>query len=122
MPIRPYRPDSAITDDRPMPMTSRERVLTALAHEEPDRVPIVIGVGAPDAYLYDWPELGTAAIDEATLGRLHGDARGIEGHGAHGRPPQPRVAGWRGGERRREERHDPGDGRRRRAGEREMER
>ena len=26
-----------------MPMTSRERVLTALAHEEPDRVPIVVG-------------------------------------------------------------------------------
>ena len=26
-----------------MPMTPRERVLTALAHEEPDRVPIVIG-------------------------------------------------------------------------------
>ena len=64
-----------------MPMTPRERVLTALAHEEPDRVPIVIGVSnatgikmapyrdlkaaigveAPDAYLYDWPELGTAA-------------------------------------------------------------
>ena len=80
-----------------MPMTSRERVLTALAHEEPDRVPIVIGVSnatgikmrpyrelkrvigvdAPDAYLYDWPELGTAAIDEATLRRLHGDVRGV---------------------------------------------
>ncbi len=67
MPIRPYRPDSAIADDRPMPMTSRERVLAALVHEEPDRVPIVIGVDAPDAYLYDWPELGTTAIDEATV-------------------------------------------------------
>jgi len=61
-----------------MPMTPRERVLTALAHEEPDRVPIVIGpshstgiqmpvyrglkallgIEAPDRYLYDWPELG----------------------------------------------------------------
>lgn len=80
-----------------MPMTSRERVLTALAHEEPDRVPIVIGVSnatgikvqpyrelkriirvdAHDAYLYEWPELGTAAIDEATLRRLHGDVRGV---------------------------------------------
>jgi uroporphyrinogen decarboxylase len=80
-----------------MPMTSRERVLTALAHEEPDRVPIVIGVSnatgikmtpyrelkrrigveAPDAWLYDWPELGTAAVDEATLRRLHGDVRGV---------------------------------------------
>ena len=80
-----------------MPLTPRERVLTALAHEEPDRVPIVIGVSnatsikmggyrevkrligvdAPDAYLYDWPELGTADIDEATLRRLHGDVRGV---------------------------------------------
>jgi uroporphyrinogen decarboxylase len=79
------------------PMTSRERVLTALAHEEPDRVPIVIGasnatgikmapyrelkriagIEAPDAWLYDWPELGTAALDEATLVRLHADVRGI---------------------------------------------
>ena len=64
-----------------MPMTPRERVLTTLNHEEPDRVPLVIGVSnatgikmepyqqikqilgvqAPDEYLYDWPELGTAA-------------------------------------------------------------
>ena len=27
-----------------MPMTPRERVLTTLNHEEPDRVPLVIGV------------------------------------------------------------------------------
>lgn len=80
-----------------MPLTSRERVLTALAHEEPDRVPIVIGVSnatgikmkpyrelkrligvdAPDAWLYHWPELGSAAVDEATLLRLHGDVRGV---------------------------------------------
>jgi uroporphyrinogen decarboxylase len=80
-----------------VPLTSRERVLTALAHEEPDRVPIVIGVSnatgirmgvyrelkqrlgieAPDAWLYDWPELGSAAVDEATLRRLHGDVRGV---------------------------------------------
>jgi uroporphyrinogen decarboxylase len=78
-------------------MTPRERVLTALAHETPDRVPIVLGVSnalgikmrpyralkarlgiaAPDAWLYDWPELGTAAVDEATLRRLHVDARGV---------------------------------------------
>ena len=58
-----------------MPMTPRERVLTTLNHEEPDRVPLVIGVSnatgikmepyqqikqilgvqAPDDYLYDWP-------------------------------------------------------------------
>ncbi len=80
-----------------MTMTPRERVLTAIAHEEPDRVPIVIGVSnatgikmapyrelkeligveAPDEYLYDWPELGTAAIDEETMRRLHSDVRGV---------------------------------------------
>jgi uroporphyrinogen decarboxylase len=78
-------------------MTQRERVLTGLAHEEPDRVPIVIGVSnatgitigpyrdikrlcgieAPDARLYDWPEFGTDALDDATLRRLHGDVRGV---------------------------------------------
>jgi uroporphyrinogen decarboxylase len=78
-------------------MTSRERVRTTLAHEEPDRVPIVIGasnatgmkiepyralkaqlgVDAPDRYLYDWPELGTALLDEAVLERLHSDVRGV---------------------------------------------
>ena len=80
-----------------MPMTPRERVLTAINHEEPDRVPIVIGVSnatsmkmkpyrelkdltgisAPDDYLYEWPELGTAAVDEETLKRLHSDVRGV---------------------------------------------
>ena len=78
-------------------MTSRERVLTAINHEEPDRVPLVIGVSnatgikmqtyqgikkiigvqAPDNYIYDWPELGTAEIDEATMRRLHSDVRGV---------------------------------------------
>ncbi len=80
-----------------MPMSSRERVLAAIHHEEPDRVPLVIGVSnatgikmkpyrgiktiagveAPDNYLYDWPELGTAEIDEETMRRLHGDVRGV---------------------------------------------
>jgi uroporphyrinogen decarboxylase len=80
-----------------MAMTSRERVLAVLNHEVPDRVPIIIGVSnatgikmtpyqglkkhlgiqAADDYLYDWPELGTARIDEATMQRLHGDARGV---------------------------------------------
>jgi uroporphyrinogen decarboxylase len=78
-------------------MTSRDRILTALAHEQPDRVPIVIGtsnttgvkmgayrrlkaglgIDSPDRYIYDWPELGTAALDEAALVRLRGDARGV---------------------------------------------
>lgn len=80
-----------------MPLTPRERVLAAINHEEPDRVPIVIGpsnatgmkmppyrrlkallgIEAPDRYLYDWPELGTALLDEATLERLHSDVRGV---------------------------------------------
>jgi len=80
-----------------MPMTSRERVLSAVHHEQPDRVPLVIGVNnatgikmkpyrgvkdiigvnAPDNYIYDWPELGTAEIDEQTMQRLHSDVRGV---------------------------------------------
>ena len=80
-----------------MPLTSRERVLTAIHHEQPDRVPLVIGVSnatgvkmrpykgikdiigvqAPDNYIYDWPELGTAEIDEETMRRLHSDVRGV---------------------------------------------
>ena len=78
-------------------MTSRERVLATLNHEEPDRVPIVIGannttgikmdtyrgikdligVEAPDEYLYRWPELGTAKLDEKTTQRLGVDVRGV---------------------------------------------
>jgi uroporphyrinogen decarboxylase len=78
-------------------MTSRERVLTTINHAQPDRVPLVIGVSnatgikmkpyqgikriagiqAPDRYLYDWPELGTAEIDEQTMCRLHSDVRGV---------------------------------------------
>jgi uroporphyrinogen decarboxylase len=68
-----------------------------LDHQEPDRVPIIIGtsntttlkmrpyrrlkamlgIRAPDDCLYDWPELGSAAPAEAVLERLHGDARGV---------------------------------------------
>ena len=67
-----------------MSLTPRERVLTAINHEEPDRVLIVIGVsnatsmkmkpyqalkenlgiGGDDEYIYDWPELGTADVEE----------------------------------------------------------
>jgi uroporphyrinogen decarboxylase len=80
-----------------MTMTPRERVLAAVSHEEPDRVPIVLGAGnatgikmkpyrelkqllgidAADEYLYRWPELGTAAVDEETLVRLGSDVRGV---------------------------------------------
>ncbi len=78
-------------------MTGKERVLAALAHEEPDRVPLIIGqtnatgikigpyrglkrllgIEAPDRYIYDWPELGTALPDEAVLERLGSDARSV---------------------------------------------
>jgi uroporphyrinogen decarboxylase len=78
-------------------MTPRERVLAAIHHEEPDRVPLVLGVSnatgikmkpykgikeiigvqAPDNYIYDWPELGTAEIDEESLRRLGSDVRGV---------------------------------------------
>jgi len=80
-----------------MALTSRERVLAAIHHEEPDRVPIVLGasnattmkmapyrrlkgllgIQADDRYLYDWPELGSAALDDATLSRLRSDVRGV---------------------------------------------
>jgi uroporphyrinogen decarboxylase len=80
-----------------MSMTSRERVLTTINHGQADRVPLVIGVSnatgikmkpyqgikrlagiqAPDKYLYDWPELGTAEIDEQTMLRLRSDVRGV---------------------------------------------
>ena len=80
-----------------MTMTGRERVLAAINHEEPDRVPIVIGasnatgmkvgpyrglkrllgIQTEDRYIYDWPELGTILPDEAVLERLHSDVRGV---------------------------------------------
>ena len=78
-------------------MTGRERILTSLDHEEPDRVPLIIGqtnatgikmkpyrglksmlgIESPERYIYDWPELGTALIDEAVLERLGSDARAV---------------------------------------------
>lgn len=80
-----------------MAMNSRDRVLAVLNHEVPDRVPIVMGISnatgikmktyqgikklaninAPDEYIYQWPELGTALIDEETLQRLGSDVRGV---------------------------------------------
>jgi uroporphyrinogen decarboxylase len=78
-------------------MTGKERVLTALNHEEPDRVPLVIGatnatgikmkayralkarlgIEAAERWIYDWPELGTALPDEAVLEGLGSDARSV---------------------------------------------
>ena len=78
-------------------MTGKERVRASLAHEEADRVPLVVGitnatgikmkayrelkklvgVQAPDRWIYDWPELGTALPDEEGLERLGADARGV---------------------------------------------
>ncbi len=110
-----------------MGMTSRERVLAAIHHEEPDRVPIILGVSnatgikmrpyralkrligveAPDAYIYDWPELGTAAVDEETLRRLHSDVRGvldrepasILGRNRQREPHSPFIDSWGSGQR-----------------------
>lgn len=87
-----------------MTLTSRERVQAVLDHELPDRVPIVLGasnatgistpayrklkdylgIQAEEKYLYDWPELGAAAMDEVVLERLHSDVRGV-----HDREPAP---------------------------------
>jgi uroporphyrinogen decarboxylase len=78
-------------------MTSRQRVQAVLNHEQPDHVPVILGVSnatgikmqpyrgvkellgidAPDEYIYDWPELGTAKIDEQTMRRLRSDVRGV---------------------------------------------
>ena len=80
-----------------MKMTSRERVLSVLNYEIPDRVPIVIGasnatgikirpyrkikeilgIQSEDRYLYDWPELGSALPDERVMQRLNSDVRGV---------------------------------------------
>lgn len=109
-----------------MPMTPRERVLAVLAHDVPDRVPIVLGpsnatgikmatyrrikalagIDAPDQYIYDWPELGTARLDEATCGRLHADVRGVLDHfpaavrerNANRPPHSPFIDDWGSGQ------------------------
>lgn len=109
-----------------MTMTPRERVLAAINHEEPDRVPLVIGVSnatgikmkpyqdikrlaginAPDNYIYQWPELGTAEIDEATLQRLHSDVRGVldlppaatRERNRHRLPHTPYIDSWGSGQ------------------------
>lgn len=105
-----------------MGMTSRERVTAVLHHKVPDRVPIIIGtsnatsikmgtyqklkkligVQAADRYLYAWQELGTAAVDEATLQRLHSDVRPVlDSHpdstweaNANRRPGEPFIDSW----------------------------
>ena len=78
-------------------MTSRERVRAVVDGGVPDQVPLIMGVSnatgikmrvyravkelagisEPDAFLYDWPELGTALPGEPTLKRLHSDVRGV---------------------------------------------
>ncbi|MGO8696020.1 MAG: uroporphyrinogen decarboxylase family protein [Rectinemataceae bacterium] len=78
-------------------MTGRERVLAAIAHEEPDRVPIIVGatnatgikmkayralgsalgLEEPERYIYDWPELGTALPGEEAMERLGTDVRAV---------------------------------------------
>ena len=84
-----------------MTTTPRDRVLATPAHEFPDRVPIVLGpttatgikmgtyrrikalagIEAPEErYIYEWPELGTALLDEATAQRLRADVRPVLDH------------------------------------------
>jgi uroporphyrinogen decarboxylase len=79
-------------------MTSRERVLTALEHQEPDRVPFIFGVDlttgimrraykaltkhleieVEEQYMYGtWKELGDARVDEQVLRILGSDGRGV---------------------------------------------
>lgn len=104
------------------PLTSRERVLTALHHEEPDRVPFVIGgdlttgiqteayqrlkeylgIEVKDRYLYDWPELGAVDPDEKILRALGSDVRGVfdrfpeatYAYNASRPPHSPHVNDW----------------------------
>ena len=79
-------------------MSSRDRVLTAINHEVPDRVPLILGVDhstsiaqqayrklkqnldfdAPERYLHgSWQELGSVRVDEEVLVRLGSDGRGV---------------------------------------------
>ena len=80
-----------------MALSPRERVLMTINHQEPDRVPIILGtsnttgmklkpyqglkqllgVESEDRYIYEWPELGTVLADEKVLQRLRADARGV---------------------------------------------
>ena len=110
-----------------MSMTSRERVLAVLNHQEPDRVPIVIGasnatgikmkpfqafkklvgIEAEDRYVYDWPELGTALPDEESMRRLRSDVRPVLDRfpkevleRLHNRPPHtPFIDDWGSGQK-----------------------
>lgn len=78
-------------------MTPKERIQAVLNFQQPDRVPVIIGVSnatgikmetfrkikklcgitSEDRYLYDWPELGTALPDEEMMVRLNSDVRGV---------------------------------------------
>ena len=79
-------------------LSSRERVLLALEHKEPDRVPFIfgvdlttgimrrayqklkdhLGIAAEDCFMYGtWRELGDARVDEEILIQLGGDGRGV---------------------------------------------
>jgi uroporphyrinogen decarboxylase len=79
-------------------MSPRDRVLTTLAHKEPDRVPFIFGVDLTtgimrrayqalanhlgieikEQYMYGtWRELGAARVDEGVLRQLGSDGRGV---------------------------------------------
>jgi len=78
-------------------MTPKERIEAVLNFQQPDRIPVIIGVSnatgikmgayralkkllgvtSEDQYLYDWPELGTALPDKEMMVRLNSDVRGV---------------------------------------------
>lgn len=93
-------------------MTSRERVMTALNHQEPDRVPIDIGGGTSttlvvEAYDNLKKYLGISAgetqtlsrvyrsarLDEAVMRRLGSDCYPLRGRSPVNRTPPPTEAG-----------------------------
>jgi uroporphyrinogen decarboxylase len=70
------------------------------------RIKALAGIEAPDEYLYDWPELGTARLDEATARRLGADVRPVlDRFPAHVRarnaarePLSPMIDDWGSGQ------------------------
>jgi uroporphyrinogen decarboxylase len=50
---------------------------TGIKMQTYQKLKTLLDIDAPDEYLYDWPELGTAKIDEETMLRLHSDVRGV---------------------------------------------
>lgn len=89
----------------PCPSLPANEFKQFLITKPPDRVPIILGasnatgismpayksladllgIKVQEKYLYDWPELGTAAMDKSILEELRSDVRGVHDreHGSH---------------------------------------